>query len=567
MSIRFQKRLTLFPGVRVNFSLRGLSLTVGPKGANVNVGSAGTFLNLGIPGTGLAARSKLSGSVMSRRTRNLREVGMQQVEQQSAVSAAPRESSEARRAARRNKQRQTAAVETAYESGPAGSLTSPRLLQLKGTLTEIGRRRSMLEGAVANAVGRCTESKRALERMTRSPLLHFERQYLSALTQHLDFVNSYRDAMETALDSCALGASFAVPEAASREFRLLVGAFLRLAASAAVWDVTGRSTQDRKSTRSPASARVSRALVAFGRGEDGVLTDDVPLLRLGNANGGTILISPAFLLVRANLELDVIEIHDLSLTFSATTFPEAQEIPRDATRTGETWEKVNEDGSPDRRFKDNRAIPFVRYGELRLTTATGLNECYMASDARAAEDFAVAFRRYQDTLPNGALDAEPDDLEGTDDELPPLEIPPLPTPPPRPIGPRAMCAGVMLASALTAARVASVSPTNPAHPIATLLPEQTPAVQLPGPRLSETPHETAVGAGPPAESGPLTKAEALEAQKFLLRLGFLIGVPDGILGARTRRAVRDFRRQARMVGGDNLDRTVLAKLQDLAGRH
>ena len=59
MGFRFQKRVSLFPGVRINFSPSGISTTIGVRGASVNLGSKGACLNLGIPGSGLSYRTRL----------------------------------------------------------------------------------------------------------------------------------------------------------------------------------------------------------------------------------------------------------------------------------------------------------------------------------------------------------------------------------------------------------------------------------------------------------------------------------------------------------------------------
>lgn len=59
MAFRFQKRFSIFPGVRINMSKGGLSASVGPRGADVNIGKKGITTSAGIPGTGLSYRSKL----------------------------------------------------------------------------------------------------------------------------------------------------------------------------------------------------------------------------------------------------------------------------------------------------------------------------------------------------------------------------------------------------------------------------------------------------------------------------------------------------------------------------
>ena|SRR5919109_986301 len=62
MALRFRRSLKLAPGLRLNFSGSGMSLTAGPRGASVSFGSRGTFLNSGIPGTGLYSRSRLGAA-------------------------------------------------------------------------------------------------------------------------------------------------------------------------------------------------------------------------------------------------------------------------------------------------------------------------------------------------------------------------------------------------------------------------------------------------------------------------------------------------------------------------
>ena len=62
MGFRFQKRLSILPGVRINLSKGGVSTSLGPRGADVNIGRNGVTTNAGIPGTGLSYRSKLGGT-------------------------------------------------------------------------------------------------------------------------------------------------------------------------------------------------------------------------------------------------------------------------------------------------------------------------------------------------------------------------------------------------------------------------------------------------------------------------------------------------------------------------
>lgn len=61
MGFRFQKRIQVLPGVRINLSRSGASASVGPRGADVNISPHGVTTNAGIPGTGLSYRQKVGG--------------------------------------------------------------------------------------------------------------------------------------------------------------------------------------------------------------------------------------------------------------------------------------------------------------------------------------------------------------------------------------------------------------------------------------------------------------------------------------------------------------------------
>lgn len=53
MPFRFFQRIRIAPGLRLNLSKGGLSLSAGPRGAQFTVGTSGTRATAGLPGTGL----------------------------------------------------------------------------------------------------------------------------------------------------------------------------------------------------------------------------------------------------------------------------------------------------------------------------------------------------------------------------------------------------------------------------------------------------------------------------------------------------------------------------------
>lgn len=63
MGFRFQKRITIFPGVHLNLSKTGVSVSLGGHGVTMNAGTQGQrTVTLGIPGTGLSYKMPLTAA-------------------------------------------------------------------------------------------------------------------------------------------------------------------------------------------------------------------------------------------------------------------------------------------------------------------------------------------------------------------------------------------------------------------------------------------------------------------------------------------------------------------------
>ena len=57
MGLRFQRRIRVLPGVRINLSKSGVGLSVGGRGAHIGITARGQrYTSIGMPGTGLSWR-------------------------------------------------------------------------------------------------------------------------------------------------------------------------------------------------------------------------------------------------------------------------------------------------------------------------------------------------------------------------------------------------------------------------------------------------------------------------------------------------------------------------------
>ena len=65
MGFRFSRRVSILPGLKLNLSGSGVSLSAGVRGAHITLGPRGLYGSAGIPGTGLSYRQLLDSSSRS----------------------------------------------------------------------------------------------------------------------------------------------------------------------------------------------------------------------------------------------------------------------------------------------------------------------------------------------------------------------------------------------------------------------------------------------------------------------------------------------------------------------
>jgi hypothetical protein len=57
MGFRFRRRVSIFPGLRLNISKSGVSTSIGRRGATLNISKRGTRTTIGLPGSGISWQS------------------------------------------------------------------------------------------------------------------------------------------------------------------------------------------------------------------------------------------------------------------------------------------------------------------------------------------------------------------------------------------------------------------------------------------------------------------------------------------------------------------------------
>lgn len=98
-----------------------------------------------------------------------------------------------------------------------------------------------------------------------------------------------------------------------------------------------------------------------------------------------VAIMPDRLFVFGKKKLAVIDYDDVKVNISAIGFLEQGPAPKDAEFIQNVWAYANVDGSPDKRYANNRQFPVFKYGKIELKSASGLNVQFLCSNEKASD--------------------------------------------------------------------------------------------------------------------------------------------------------------------------------------
>ncbi|AZA94034.1 DUF4236 domain-containing protein [Chryseobacterium nakagawai] len=373
MTWSYKKRIKVIPGVHLNFSKRGVSTTIGVKGASINFGKSGTTLNTNV--LGFSTRHKLSGSPS-------RSKPQQKTKPASFYPELPESHSHF--------------LGENIFSADIHEITSQNMQGIKEAIILAQQQKEDLTSDLRKIT-------RTLSATKAKKILSY--LFLYGLIKKEIPKNSDRDikAQQEAIkqtkemiEKCYVNLKIDFDSEIKRKFEKLHESFKKLTTSQKIWDITSAHFQDRVAMRSSAGTIVSRREVNFALREIPYIKSDYQALYMKNANGADIYIYPTFIVMYTNEStFAIIGINELNFQQTYTRFTETSTVPRDSKIIGQTWAKVNKNGTRDKRFKSNYQIPVVRYGNIRLSTQTGLREEYEFSNYELSEEFGKAFKEFQ----------------------------------------------------------------------------------------------------------------------------------------------------------------------------
>ncbi len=368
MAWSYRRRVKIIPGVHLNFSKSGISTSIGVRGASLTLGKNGAYLNTGIPGTGLSYRQKLFNSDEP----SFPSVPVDVYEEEGNENIV---------------------------SADVQEITSQDMQGIKETIIAAHNQRIDLKNDLAKIKTSIFISRLSLVSSYIFIYGLIKKEIKDTIVATIKKKKATYLEVKEHFENCYVRLDIDFEPEIEQQYLNVVECFKKLSTSHKIWDVVSAHYQDRVAARSSASTLVRKREVKFGIKSIPDIKSKYESLWLGNANGADLYFYPNFIVMYASSKrFAVIGLDELYFSHSYVRFTETGIVPRDSNVIDWTWTKVNKNGAPDKRFKDNRQIPVVKYGEITLRTDTGLHEEYEFSNYEYTAAFGQAFGKYQNTI-------------------------------------------------------------------------------------------------------------------------------------------------------------------------
>ena len=118
------------------------------------------------------------------------------------------------------------------------------------------------------------------------------------------------------------------------------------------------------------------------------LRTNVPVFSAALNKKESIYIFPDKVFYLHNSKISAYDLSEVSFNVDSVNCVTDQEhLPADSKGVKETWLRVNADGSPDRRYKNNKKCLVCEYGRLRIRSDSGLNIYFLLSNSDNVDQF------------------------------------------------------------------------------------------------------------------------------------------------------------------------------------
>lgn len=209
------------------------------------------------------------------------------------------------------------------------------------------------------------------------------------LGRHVDGVRQQLADVTTELSLLAVDISPFHLHVTDDRYIAFIEAAESISQSQKTWQVTSsvRNTE----AKSSAASSVTKSEIAIFLTELELIHSDYKAVCFKNVAGPAIFIYPGVAIwFTGNDQANIASTGDLNFFFHPQRFITSS-FPADSEVIDKVWDKVNKNGEPDLRFRDNFQTPVVRYASLEFTLPGAGEFNYYISNYQAGEAFAGAF--------------------------------------------------------------------------------------------------------------------------------------------------------------------------------
>jgi Protein of unknown function (DUF4236) len=370
VGFRFRRSVRILPGIRINFSTSGASVSLGPRGLHYTVGPKGTRVTASIPGSGLSwTQYTPHASHPPARTR---------------PAARP-----------------PAKVQP-YTPSADEFYSDPPLIPIQNASAE------KINALSTSELAPILKSAHRRIRISLYVMFLCFSSFILAFISHLDnliglvaayttifvplsiFLDRYRRSVkiEYKLDKITKLISSAIDES-----------FTDLSTCNSIWSVQAQAHTTDWKRNAGATLLNKRQRIYLKSKQPSCIRGPAhfPAINLG---ADELYFLPDATLLVTKDSVAALSYQDFSVLAGVTRFIESEAVPKDANVVGETWRFVNKSGGPDRRFNFNKRLPICLYGEIDFQSAGGLNGKMHFSNLSAADRFLKVLDALRQTEPD-----------------------------------------------------------------------------------------------------------------------------------------------------------------------
>lgn len=349
MGFRYRKSISLGGGFRINLSKSGVGYSWGTKGYRITKTASGkTRRTYSIPGTGLSYVSEMGQNRNSQRNRS----------QSNAPGYRPTTTEPAYQQPFGEQRIESAEIKN-FQYAEFGNITSAIERTLK-----MNKWGTILLWCVLLAAG--------------NPAFIL-----------LPIIGGVLKVMARSKGAVNLEYDFDTEKEEEHDRR--VGAWIILAEGAKEWQVLTETYNSNTKVHAGAGRSLNRVPCTIKKISPYYLKTNVDLIQI-KLKKETLLILPDKVFIIRGTKVGAVNYDDLQIQVSSINFVESEPVPKDAQVIGQTWQFVNKNGTPDKRYKNNRQLPICLYGVVRLRSASGINVEMHVSNIQKSRDFDMLIR-------------------------------------------------------------------------------------------------------------------------------------------------------------------------------